>query len=65
MERVFDDQYIERQRKEQQSIYTQKVHAAQVLAAQAQGHTNITQAVQPMQGGGGLMNAMGLGGIFK
>jgi len=34
MERVFDDQYIKRQRKEQQSIYAQKVHAAQVHAAQ-------------------------------
>jgi hypothetical protein len=65
MERVFDDQYIERQRKEQQSIYTQKVHAAQMQAAQIQGHTNITQTIQPMHGGGGLMNAMGLGGIFK
>lgn len=70
MERVFDERYsMERQREErrqkQQSIYTQKVHAAQVHAAQVQGHTNITQTIQPMHGGGGLMNAMGLGSIFK
>lgn len=68
MERVFDDQYIERQRKEQQSIYAQKVHAAQVHAAQVQGQAHL--AISAQQGGtgfsgGGLMNAMGLGGIFK
>jgi hypothetical protein len=68
MERVFDDQYIERQRKEQQSIYAQKVHAAQVHAAQVQGQAHL--AISAQQGGtgfsgGGLMNAMGLGNIFK
>lgn len=62
MERVFDDQYIERQRKEQQSIYAQKVHAAQVHAAQVQGQAHL--AISAQQGGtgfsgGGLMNAMG------
>jgi hypothetical protein len=67
MERVFDDQYIERQRKEQQSIYAQKVHAAQVHAAQVQGQAHL--AISAQQGGtgfsgGGLMNAIGLG-IFK
>ena len=71
MERVFDEQYsMERQREERrearQSIYAQKAQAAQAFhVAQAQGHTNITQTIQPMQGGGGLMNAMGLGSIFK
>lgn len=70
MERVFDEQYsMERQREERrktrQSIYTQKAQAAQAFhAAQAKGHTNISQAIQPMQSGG-LINAMGLGGIFK
>jgi hypothetical protein len=71
MERVFDEQYsMERQREERrktrQSIYAQKAQAAQAFhAAQIQGHTNITQTIQPMHGGGGLMNAMGLGSIFK
>jgi len=63
MERVFDDQYIERQRMEHQ--YKAQLQVHQMQAAQIQGHTNISQAIQPMQGGGGLMNAMGLGGIFK
>jgi hypothetical protein len=73
MERVFDEQYsMERQREErrqkQQSIYAQKVHAAQVHAAQVQGQAHL--AISAQQGGtgfsgGGLMNAMGLGGIFK
>lgn len=68
MERVFDEQYsMERQREErrqkQQSIYTQKVHAAQVHAAQAQGQAHL--AISAQQGGGSLMNAMGLGNIFK
>ena len=71
MERVFDEQYsMERQREERrearQSIYAQKAQAAQAFhAAQIQGHTKITQTIQPMHGGGGLMNAMGLGSIFK
>jgi len=51
MERVFDDQYIERQRKEQQSIYAQKVHAAQVHAAQVQGQAHL--AISAQQGGTG------------
>jgi hypothetical protein len=73
MERVFDERYsMERQREErrqkQLSIYTQKVHAAQVHAAQVQGQAHL--AISAQQGGtgssgGGLMNAMGLGGIFK
>jgi|688.fasta_scaffold224563_5 hypothetical protein len=73
MERVFDEQYsMERQREErrqkQQSIYAQKVHAAQVHAAQVQGQAHL--AISAQQGGtgfsgGGLMNAMGLGNIFK
>ena len=69
MERVFDERYsVEHQREErrqkQQSMYTQKVHAAQVYATQTTGHTNLAQVVQPMRGGG-LINAMGLGSIFK
>lgn len=73
MERVFDEQYsMERQREERrearQFIYAQKAQAAQVYAAQAQGQAHL--AISAQQGGtgfsgGGLMNAMGLGSIFK
>ena len=73
MEQVFDERYsMERQREERrearQSIYAQKAQAAQVYAAQAQGQAHL--AISAQQGGtgfsgGGLMNAMGLGSIFK
>lgn len=78
MERVFDDQYIERQRKEHQSHVTlqTQMQTAQIRAqtaqafhaAQVQGQAHL--AISAQQGGtgssgGGLMNAMGLGGIFK
>jgi hypothetical protein len=78
MERVFDDQYIERQRKEHQSHVTlqTQMQTAQIRAqtaqafhaAQVQGQAHL--AISAQQGGtgfsgGGLMNAMGLGNIFK
>jgi len=78
MERVFDDQYIERQRKEQQSHVTlqTQMQTAQIRAqtaqafqaAQAQGQANLAIANGGTGfSGGGLMNsvALGLGGFFK
>lgn len=79
MKRVFDEQYIERQRMEHQYKAQLQVHQMQTAqiraqtaqafhAAQAQGQAHL--AISAQQGGtgfsgGGLMNAMGLGGIFK
>jgi hypothetical protein len=76
MERVFDDQYIERQRKEHQSHVTlqTQMQTAQIRAQTAQAfHAAQAQAQYPGMSaqnatgfsGGGLMNAMGLGNIFK
>ena len=78
MERVFDDQYIERQRADRQYIVqlqthqlnqlqsAQAVHAAKARAAQAQAapYPSISAQQNAMGStGGGLMNS--LGSIFK
>ena len=66
IERVFDEQYIERQKERiRQQYQTQSQYFAlskQNAAQQMQPGTFITTSTNT---GGGLMGAIGLGGIFK
>ena len=66
IERVFDEQYIERQKERiRQQYQTQSQYFAlskQNAAQQMQPGTFITTSTNT---GGGLMNSLGLGGIFK
>jgi len=68
MERVFDEHYIERQRKEHQSHVTlqTQMQAAQIRAQTAQAF-HAAQQGRIGSTGGGLMNSLGVGlvGIFR
>lgn len=58
MERVFDERYIERQREQLQMMYQPQI---QPIHPQMQGgYITTTDST-----GGGLMGAIGLGGLFK
>lgn len=69
MERVFDERYVERQHEEIQKAKQQRYHSAPLVPQLQPGQ------VQPLQGGGyitttdntggGLMGAIGFGGMFK
>jgi hypothetical protein len=76
MERVFDEQYIERQRREHQSHVTLQTQAAQIRAQTAQAFQAAqaraqypAMSAQNATGfsGGGLMDSVGagFGGFFK
>ena len=67
MERVFDEGYIERQHEEIRRYYSQTSPTyspllSNLVAQQAQPGTFITTTDNT---GGGLMGAIGLGGVFK
>ncbi len=62
MERVFDERYIERQREEMQMMYQPQIQRQHSAQQQMQPGSFITTTNNTS---GGLMNAIGLGGIFK
>ena len=67
MERVFDERYIERQREEMQMQYQAQIQRHQMRQAaqqQMQPGAFITTSTNTTSGGG-LMNALGLGSVFK
>jgi len=62
MERVFDEKYVERQVEELHRQYIQSIKPSPSLLYPAQPGTFVTTTDNT---GGGLMGAIGLGGIFK
>lgn len=62
MERVFDEHYIERQHEKIQKAKQQRYHSAPLVPQLQPGQF---RTVTTDGTGGGLMGAIGLGGIFK
>ena len=69
MERVFDEHYIERQGEEmlrsQQRSYSNTANLQNMMAQGAQQTPPGTFITTTTNTGGGLMSAIGLGGVFK
>lgn len=64
MERVFDEQYIERQREEMRK-YKQGFYQSPIMPLQQNQQAGQFRTITTDNTGGGLMNAIGLGGLFR